>query len=334
MEEAARHGFAYPHLLWLLAAVPILLFLRGSRGAESVVGFPASDLLRQLARPSRRRVGPLGMWLLAGIGALSIIALARPQEIRSYQTVKASGVEIILAVDVSISMGIEDFTIDRRRVNRLVAAKKVTRDFVKQRPNDRIGVVAFAGRPYIPSPLTLDHDWVQESLDRLRLGIVEDGTAIGSAIAASARRLDQQDSKSKIIVLLTDGSNNSGDLTPATAAQLARTLGIKIYTIAVGTEGRHPIPLPGGGRTMAIQSEFDEGTLREIARIGQGDFFRAQDTSSLEKIFQKIDELEKTELIRKEIVEAKDLFPWFIGAAIALAVLSLILSETLYRGSP
>lgn len=193
-------------------------------------------------------------------------------------------------------------------------------------------MVAFAGRPYIPSPLTLDHDWVQESLDRLALGLVEDGTAIGSAIAAAARRLDQQEAKSKIIVLLTDGANNSGDLTPETAAELARTLGIRIYTIAVGTAGRHPIPLPGGGRTMAIQQEFDEETLREIAAIGEGAFFHAQDTGSLEEIFERIDGLEKSELIRRRVVDAKDLFHWFVGGAVALGLLYLIFQESRLRG--
>lgn len=330
--EGGQLAFANPHLLWLLAGVPLILVMRGRRGVDSVVSFPGAGLLARLLEPEKRRLGPMAMILLSASMACAIVALARPQRVRSHETVKASGVEIVLAVDVSISMGIEDFTIGGRRVNRLAAAKKVTREFVRGRVNDRIGVVAFAGRPYIPSPLTLDHDWVLESLERLKLGLVEDGTAIGSAIAAAARRLDQQDAKSKLIVLLTDGANNSGDLTPSVAAELARTLGIRIYTIAVGTGGRHPIPLPGGGKTMAIRQEFDEETLREIAEIGNGEFYHAEDTGSLGEIFGRIDEMEKTELVRRRVVEAKDLFPWFVGGAVALAFLYLSLREGSLRG--
>jgi len=334
MKDAfADIAFANPHFLWFLLGVPLILLFRGQRGSAAVVGFPGTELLLKITRPKRQKLGPIGAILLAATAATSILALARPQKIRSYETIKASGVEIILAVDVSISMNIEDFRIGRKKVNRLDAAKKVTREFVEGRPNDRIGVVAFAGRPYIPSPLTLDHEWVSDSLARLKLGLVEDGTAIGSAIAAAARRLDQQESKSKIIVLLTDGSNNSGELTPQTAAQLAKTLGIKIYTIAVGTPGVHPIPIPGR-RGMQFQQEFDEDTLKEIAEIGDGYFFRAQNTGGLSEVFARIDELEKTELIRKQIVESKDLFQWFVAAAFALACLSLILGETSHRGTP
>jgi Ca-activated chloride channel family protein len=324
-------AFAYPHVLWLLACVPLVLLLRGRPGTDSVVVFPGAFFLAGLFDSEKRRAGPLGRYLLAGSLACAVVALARPQRLRSHETVKASGIEIILAVDVSMSMRIEDFTIGGRRVNRLAAAKKVTREFVSGRDSDRIGVVAFAGRPYVPSPLTLDHDWVLESLERLEMGQVEDGTAIGSAIAAAARRLDQREAKSKIIVLLTDGANNSGDLTPEVAADLARTLGIRIYTIAVGTTGRHPIPLPGGGRTMTIRQEFDEETLRNIAEISEGVFYHAEDTSSLEEIFSRIDSMEKTELIRRKVVEIKELFPWAVAAALTLALLHIAFYETALR---
>ena len=190
--------------------------------------------------------------------------------------------------------------------------------------------MAFAGRPYVPSPLTLDHAWLKESLKRINTGMVEDGTAIGSAIGASARRLDKSEAKSKIIVLLTDGANNTGNLSPADAARLAKTLGIKIYPVAIGTPGLHFIPR----LQRRIEQNFDLETLKEIAEVSGGSQYKAENTRALEEIFETIDKLEKTEIVRNRIVEAEDFFHLFLIPAVALAALSPILSQLLTRSYP
>ena len=330
--------FENPWWLLLLPLALLLLLLRGRRGAAGSVLFSSSTrFLRDLGTHPRRRAGGLGDWLMAAAFACGVFALARPQLMQSHEMVKASGVEIAMAIDVSQSMAIEDFFIGKRQVNRLAAAKKVTREFVQGRPSDRIGIVAFAGRPYVPSPLTLDHEWVLQSIDRLELGVVESGTAIGSALAAAATRLEEREVESRVIVLLTDGSNNSGDLAPLDAAALAKTLGVRIYTIAVGTPGVHRIPMTDQfGRKVRAQmsQEFDEETLQKIAELGDGAFFHARDTQALKAIFDKIDDLEKTEMEKTTVVETEELFHLPTGAAFALAALSLLLSQTLLARSP
>lgn len=329
--QGADSGGRFEDPLWLLL-LPLgllLLFFSGRKGGSSAIMFSSSvRFLKDLGKPPRSRMGGLSNWLLAGSFVLGVLALARPQLFRSEEKLNTSGVEITLAIDVSQSMAIEDFKIGGQRVNRLMAAKKVTREFVKGRPNDRIGVVAFAGKPYVPSPLTLDHEWVMKSIQKLEMGIVEGGTAIGSAIAAAASRLEKRESKSRVIVLLTDGSNNSGELAPLDAANLAKTLGLKIYTIAIGTPGMHEIPFRDQfGRVVntVIQSEFDEETLKEIAVVGDGVFFHAKDTKGLVEVFDKIDSLEKTEMERSTIIHKKDFFPWMIGGSLALLLVSAIL---------
>lgn len=328
--------FADPWFLALLAVLPILAWLRGARGGEPAIVFSSLHLAGRIGRPVRTRAGaPLpSIWFIPMTCA--IVGLARPQHVRTFESVKASGVEIILAIDVSLSMNIEDFSIGGQRVNRLTAARKVMREFIQGRPSDRIGIVAFSGRPYTPSPLTLDQEWLLDSIDRIELGLIkESGTAIGSAIAAATRRLDKRESKSKIVVLLTDGANNSGNLTPETAAQLAKTLGIKIYAIAVGTPGRHRIPDPSNpGRIIKVSQEFDEETLQAIATITGGASYLAQDTESLEEIFRTIDSMEKSEINKRTIVQAEELFVYPAGAGLLTACLALVLGQTLLRRAP
>jgi Ca-activated chloride channel family protein len=231
-------------------------------------------------------------------------------------------------------MQVEDFRIEGSRANRLQAAKKVTRDFIRGRTTDRIGILAFAGRPYLASPLTLSKAWLEgeQGLGRVQIGMVEDGTAIGSALAAAAKRLDKRPSKSKVIVLLTDGVNNAGKLSPLEAAKLAHTLGIRVYTIAVGTYGDYVVQTPAGPQRLT--QEFDEETLKEIARIADGEYFRAQDTSGLEKIFGLIDEMEKTETKRQTRIEASELFQWFAIAGLCFCLLTLVGDDTFWRRFP
>jgi Ca-activated chloride channel family protein len=251
--------------------------------------------------------------------------------------VQATGVDIMLALDVSRSMLAEDFTIGNTRANRIEAVKRVTEQFIRERPNDRIGIVAFAGRPYLVSPLTLDHDWLIQNLDRLRIGLVEDGTAVGSAIASAANRLKDKEAKTKLIVLLTDGDNNAGKVMPLTAAEAAKTLGIRIYTIGAGTEGEAPFPMTNAfGRTVYrnVLVKFDEKVLQEIATITNGKFFRATDTESLKTIFGEIDKLEKSKVEVEKTAQYRDLFQWFLIPGLACLLLEMLLSQTLWRRLP
>ncbi len=325
---------AYPWVLLGFLLLPLLALLKGRSGSEGAIQFSSLHILERMA--GQAKGGPGGFRYMSIFLCLSftIMALSRPQKIDRREEIKDSGIELILAIDVSRSMQAEDFFISGGRVNRLQAAKKVTREFIRGRQSDRIGIVAFAGRPYLASPLTLSKTWLEGpyGLGRVAIGLVEDGTAIGSAIAAAAKRLDKRESKSKVIVLLTDGKNNSGKLNPIESAKLAKTLGIKIYTIAVGTYGDHVVQTPLG--PTRLTQEYDEETLQQIAAIANGKFFRAQDTSNLQKIFDEIDQMEKTEVRRRVTVEATELFYWFAGVALFFGVVTLIGRETLWRRFP
>ena len=324
--------FVHPWALLLLLLIPIIAVMKGRRGPQPAVVFSSLHILRRMGPLTRSRAGAVRISMIFLSIALLAFALARPQKVRSTEKISESGIELLIAIDVSRSMQVADFRIGGRKATRLQAAKKITRDFVRGRQTDRIGVIAFAGRPYLVAPITLDHEWIEDSLERVRIGLVEDGTAIGSAIGATARRLEKREAKSKVVVLLTDGVNNAGSLTPVTAARLAKTLGIKIYTIAVGTYGNYTVQTPAG--PQHLQQEFDEETLKEIARIADGEYFRAQDISGLERIFGLIDKLEKTEIKKHMTVHAKDYFAWFAIPALAFALLSLIGGETFWRRLP
>ena len=331
-------SFAQPWLLWLLLLVPVLALLRSKAGAAPAVFYSSLEPLRALGKPRRSRAGSwlLGLFLCAV--AVLLMALARPRYSSTSSRIEASGIDIVLALDVSRSMFAEDITIGRERANRIEAVKKLTGDFIQGRPNDRIGMIAFAGRPYMVSPLTLDHDWLQRNLERVRIGLVEDGTAIGSAIASAANRLkDRKDSKTRIIVLLTDGGNNSGKVAPKAAAEAAHTLGIKIYAIGVGSEGLANIPVPDAfGRTVyqQIPVEVDEPGLREIAKIGEGEYFRATDAKSLQSIFERIDQLEKSKIELSTSTKYEELFPQFVMTGLALLALWMLGRQLMWRGVP
>lgn len=333
----SEFSFAHPWLLLLLLGIPILAWLKGKLGGTAAVTFSTTAMLAEIGSRQRNRAGAF----LAGLSylalALFIIALARPQLGRVTTRVQATGVDIMLVLDVSRSMLAEDFTIGNSRSNRIDTVKLVTEQFIRQRPNDRIGIVAFAGRPYLVSPLTLDHDWLIRNLERLRIGLVEDGTAIGSAIASAANRLKDKEAKTKLIVLLTDGDNNAGKVQPLTAAEAAKALGIRIYTIGAGTEGEAPFPLQNAfGRTVYrnVLVKFDEKTLSEIATITNGQYFRATDTNSLRKIFSEIDKMEKTKVEVERTAQYRDLFQYVLIPGIACLLLEILLSQTVWRRLP
>lgn len=317
--------FAQPGWLLLLLPAFLLLFLRRGRGPDAAVMFPNLSVLVSLGARVRRTAGGIGLPLAFLALFVSIIAMARPVWRNEFQNRTASGIDIMIAFDVSLSMDIDDFIDQGERVRRIDVAKAVVDDFISRRPDDRIGLVAFAGRPRDASPITLDHKWLRSALSELRLNdqfergtVKEQGTAIGSALAAAASRLDARDAKSKIIVLITDGASNSGKISPIEAAENAATLGIKIYTIAIGTkEGRVDRSI-----MRFPYQEFDIPTLRKIASLTGAEHYWAQNLESLKNTFSTIDRLEKTEAKTHTVIEDNELFPWFLGLALFFALAS------------
>ncbi len=329
--------FAAPMFLWALALLPIVYLLRGRLGRAPAVSFSSVEIARQASRSVRSR---WGRWLpVARTLALAggILALARPETAHAHVGTQASGVDLVLALDVSGSMSSLDFKRDDKPISRLDVVKSVVSEFVTHRPNDRIAMVAFAGRPYLVSPLTLDHDWLVDNLDRVKIGAVEDGTAIGSALAASVNRLRDQPAKSKVVVLLTDGVNNSGAIQPQLAAEAAKALGVRVYTIGVGVRGEAPMPVTGSdGSTRLVMTkvDVDEDTLRNIADTTGGRYFRATDTDSLREIYASIDKMEKTTHSVRSYETHEERFAWFLFPAVSLLALELGLGLTRFRRVP
>ena len=257
--------FLQPEWFWLLALLPLVLLWRGRRGPVAAIEYSDVSLARDIARRGRSRIGML-IWMLPILAAaLFVVGLARPQRAHGRTEVTANGIDIVLDLDVSGSMQALDFAINNQRVNRIEVVKSVVSKFIDERPDDRIGIIAFAGAPYLVSPITLDHDWLQQNLERVAVGGADDGTAIGSAIAASVNRLRMTQAKSKVIILLTDGVNNTGKISPLAAAEASRAMGVKIYTVGVGVRGDAPIPIhdaAGNTRIVMARVDVDEKTLQ------------------------------------------------------------------------
>lgn len=331
-------SFAYPLILGGLGLVPLLAYFLGGRGGAPAVPFSGTEPLRAAGGVTRAQSGRLGLSLLLAALALGLIALARPQISNAFTQTETSGIDIMIVLDVSRSMLAEDYqTEDGRRANRIDTVKRITRQFIESRPADRIGISAFAGRPYLVSPLTLDHGWLLQNLDRLRIGLVEDGTAIGSALSSAANRLKDSEAKSRLIVLLSDGGNNAGRVAPATAAEAAAALGIKVYTIGAGSKGPAPFPITDAlGRTMYTMQQFDvdEPELMRIAQIANGRYFAATNTRALSDIYKQIDQLEKSKIEVTQYREYKELYMWFAMAALGLLGLHLALEQTIWRRVP
>lgn len=328
--------FESPHLLWLLLLLPVLALLRARAGRLSAVKFSSVHLLRGLGSKTRRALGGVAFGLTLVSLGLGILALARPQQLRTEETIEESGVEIFISMDLSLSMSIRDMSIAGQKVDRLTVAKKVVRDFIRNRTSDRIGFVIFSGRPYLASPLTLDQEWLMTTLERIGFNQTKEmGTAIGSSLATASKRLTSRDSKSKIIILITDGANNSGKISPRDAAKLAQTLGIKIYAVGIGTPGYHQVPVPTPtGEYVGVRDEFDEETLKAVAATTGGRFYPARDAEALAKIFAEIDRLEKTKLNVRRNTLIEELYHWPLAAAAVCLLLAVILGQTLLRRNP
>lgn len=329
--------FRDPLFLVFLVVIPPLIYVYfRSRGTNQVV-FPSLEALKKIKPSFAQRYRHILIILRSTAIVLFVIALARPQYGNKQTKVTTEGIDIVLAVDVSGSMLAEDFEIAGRRYNRLHVVKQVVKDFIMKRTNDRIGLVVFAGRPYTQCPMTLDYGMLLQLLDKVEIGMVEDGTAIGSALGSSIERLKNTKAKSKVIILLTDGRNNSGEIDPFTAAEIARTFGIKIYVIGAGTKGLAPFPafdIFGNKVMKQVKVDIDDDALREIARITDGNYYRATDTESLKEIYGQIDKLEKTESDVTQYTEYNELFHYFLLSAFGLLFVELGLAKTKLRKIP
>lgn len=276
--------------------------------------------------------------MLLRVIALSmiILVLARPQTHTSWGSKTVEGIDIMLAMDVSTSMLAEDL-----KPNRIEAAKSVAGEFVSGRPDDNIGLTIFAGEAFTQCPMTTDHQSLLNLLHNVRTdiaarGLIQDGTAIGMGLANAVSRLKDSKTKSKVVILLTDGSNNSGDLSPLTSAQIAKSLGIRVYTIAVGTNGVAPYPMQVGGTTQYVnmRADVDTQTLSQIAAQTDGNFYRATNTSELKKIYQDIDKLEKTKMDVKKFSKRYEAYQRFALVAVIALLLELLLRQTVFRRIP
>ena len=327
--------FAHPLALALLLVPLLLLALRWHRRHRHELMLSISDtrLHRRQAGFGRVRLRLLPALLRLVAIVLLALAMARPQFGTHSREVVSEGVDIVMALDISTSMKGEDF----RPRNRLEEAKAQAAEFILRRESDRIGLVAFAGQAFTQCPLTLDHDLLAEFLAQVKMGVVEDGTAIGSAIATGANRLRESEAESKVMVLLTDGDNNAGNVDPITAAKAAAAMEIKIHTIGVGKEGKVPYPVDDmlfGKRYQYVPTNLDEETLREIARISGGRYYRAQNTEALARIYAEIDKLERTEISSTERVDYREASTRFLLPVVLLLLAEFLLSRFFLRSLP
>lgn len=325
--------FANPYWLWALAILPVLIGLylyQYFSKNETSFTFSSLNLLDDVPGNWKAHLHWLqAAFMWAGIGVL-VIALARPQERLTTVERNAEGIDIVMVLDLSTSMRAEDL-----KPNRFEAAREVAKDFVDKRESDRIGLVTFAMKSFTVVPPTLDYRLLKNLVDDLEMGIIEDGTAIGMGIATAINRLKDSTAESKVIILLTDGQNNAGEIDPVTAADLASTYNIKIYTIGAGTRGTAPYPIQDpifGRRYQNVQVNIDEDMLTSVAEVTGGRYFRATDSDELENIYAEIDELEKTEVEELIYTDYKDLYERYLALALGFFVISFTLKKTILSG--
>ncbi len=330
--------FAHPYFLLGLLLLPAFAWLKGRRGRPAAFVYSSVGLLAGLTRARRSQAGALLSALRWLALVLFIIALAQPRLIKSETKVTASGVDIAVALDMSGSMVSEDFVVRGERVNRFNMARSCFQSFIDKRPNDRIGLVVFAVQAFIATPLTLDHEFLQDTLARLEIGVIDDNqTAIGDALSTAVNRLREVKSKSKIVILMTDGENNSGAIAPLTAAQAAQALGIKVYTVGIGKQGTAPMPVFSNGQKVGYQEvpvDVDEPTLQKVAGMTGGKYYRADNAEHFQELYNEIDKLEKTEMDIKKYSQFRELFPWLVTAGLVVLLLEIVLGQTILRRLP
>ena len=331
--EFVNKGFFF---LLLLLIPYIIWYLMFRKKSEPTMRMSDTNAYRYAPRSWKVALMPLQLLLRIATFVLIVIVLARPQTSNSWKDKTVEGIDIMLAMDVSTSMLAEDLS-----PNRIEAAKKVAAEFIVDRPNDNIGLCIFAGESFTQCPMTIDHASLLNLLHGVRAdiaarGLIQDGTAIGMGLANSVARLKDSKAKSKVVILLTDGSNNMGDISPMTAAEIAKSLGIRVYTIGAGTNGtaRYPMPVGGGVQYVNLPVEIDTKTLGDIAHATDGKFFRATNTRELQQIYKEIDQLEKTKLNVKQYSKKYEAYQPFALAAILTLLLELLLRVTIFRRIP
>ena len=340
--------FQYPWVLALLALLPLYAFWRGREGRYSAIRFPSADLARAAADAARNAAGRFLVFLRLLTTALCIVALAGPRLAHDRTETQASGVDIMLVLDMSWSMMALDMGGPNERISRMDIAQTVMEDFIRRRPSDRLGLVVFSGVPYLASPLTLNHDWLIQNLQRLHIGIIRElGTAIGDAAATAVKRLQtRKESKSRLIILLTDGDNNRGEIDPIPAAELAAAMRVKLYTIGVGKEEPCSLPAfnPSTGKlqldaaghvTPTITLEpANYRVLGQMSQLARGKSYRATNRRELEGIYREIDQLEKTEVKLRRYTTYTPLFQWPLLMALTLLTTEVVFTSTRYRRVP
>lgn len=333
--------FANPYaFLLLILLLPMIWWLvRNSRESTAVAGYPDLRLLGPHRANLRLFLARCWPWLRLPALVLLIVALARPQVSAGVKETSGAGIDIMLALDISGSMQAEDF----KPKNRFTVAREVLRDFISQAGANRLGLVVFAGQAFTQSPLAADHAIVSQLLERVEIGMLQDGTAIGMAIATASSRMQASKARSKVIILLTDGVNNRGEIDPPTAAEAAAATGIKIYAIGVGKQGGAPIPVPDpmfGKRYLRdaagnlVMTKLDEDMLKKIASITGGKYFRATDATTLRQIYDQIDKMEKSEFTAKREQKFNELFPRYLWPGLIILMVQFLLGVTWLRRAP
>lgn len=326
--------FSDPQFLLLLLLIPLLVFwyFRRQKGRGATLRFSHLGFVKEVHRVSATRARNVLFGLRMLVLSSLVLAFARPQSGIKGEEVITQGIDIVLTMDISSSMLAEDI-----KPNRVEAAKQVASEFIKGRKNDRIGMVVFSGQSYTQCPLTIDYGILLSFLEQIHVGMIEDGTAIGMGLATAVNRLRTSEAKSKVIILLTDGRNNRGEIDPVTAAQAAQAFGVRIYTVGAGTRGTalYPVNDPFfGKRYVPMQVDIDEESLKKIADMTEGKYFRATARKQLEAIYREIDEMEKTEIKVREYTRYSELFYYLVGVAVILCIGEIGLAHTRFRKIP
>jgi Ca-activated chloride channel family protein len=331
MPNFADIAFKNPELLWLLLVLPLVVahhvFLH--RKNMSQLRYSSLAGVKQAASPRTAYYTHIPVVLRTLALALLIVAIARPQSSSSWQDVTTEGIDIVLCLDISGSMLAEDF-----KPNRLEASKKVAMNFMKGRPNDRVGLVIFSAESFTQCPLTTDHSILLNLFQDVKTGMLEDGTAIGLGLATSVQRLKDSEAVSKVVILLTDGDNNSGSIAPITAAEIAKEFGVRVYTIGVGTRGSAPFPFTDPfGRTVYqdVEVRINEALLKEMAEMTDGRYFRATDNAALEAVYAEIDQMERSKIDVTEYRKRKEEFMPFAALALLLVLAEVLVRQSVLR---
>lgn len=324
--------FAHPGFFWLFLSIPLIAgwYIWKQKQLNASMTMPTIRGFAMITKSALPRFRHLGIILRSLALAALIVALARPQTSLSWQDTTTEGIDIVIASDISGSMLAEDF-----KPNRLEAGKNIAIDFIKNRPNDRIGLVIFSGESFTQCPLTIDHSVLVNLYADIKNGMIEDGTAIGMGLATAVNRLKDSQAKSKVVILLTDGSNNSGSIPPITAAEIAKQFNVRVYTVGIGTNGYAPYPVqtPMGVQYQRMKVDIDEGTLSKIATITGGRYFRATNNNALKDIYEQIDRLEKAKIDVTQYRKKTERFLPFAIIALALLSLEFLTKNTLLKGA-